>query len=93
MDTGTAVTLVLRVPVQRQRRPVVLQAVLKLRSCQVSTAIPSLSTDGARSRSRDILAAFPAPALPGFISSDGLPDVNGTMRPSDSLKAFAVLAD
>ena len=78
----------IRVTVPRQCVPVIHQANPKLRSSRIITVIPSLSTDGARSRSRNILTAFPAPILLGFIPSGWRPDFNGTIRPSDSLKVI-----
>jgi hypothetical protein len=68
--------------------PVIHQTVPKLRSSQVSTAVPSLSTDGARSQSRDLLIAFPAPILLGFSQTDWTSAGFGTMRPSDSLNVI-----
>jgi hypothetical protein len=78
----------MRATVPRQHVPAIHKTVPKLRSSQVSTAVPSLSTDGARSQSRNFLAAFPAPILLGFSLADWTSAGFGTIRPSDSLKVI-----
>ena len=64
-----------------------------MRNSRVSTVIPFLSTDGARSQSRGGLDRFPLhqhyPASVHLIGGQGSA---GRTRPSDSLKSFASLA-
>ena len=55
-----------------------------------STVNPSLSTDDVRADLREILAAFPTPALPGFLSLDWRSSFIGTIQPSDSLTVFCL---
>ncbi len=61
-----------------------------MRSSRVSTETPSLCTVDVRSESRDGLAAFPTPALPGFGPPDWTSGFGGTMQPSDSLRVICL---
>ena len=61
-----------------------------MRSSRISTVVPSLGPDGARSGSRDSLAAFPTPELPGLCPLDWSSSFFGTMQPSDSLSVVCL---
>ncbi len=63
-----------------------------MRSSRWSTGVPSLCPAGVWSLSRDSLAAFPPPALPGFVSPTWQVGCCGTIRLSDFPAPFALLA-
>jgi hypothetical protein len=63
-----------------------------MRSSLSFTVLPPLCTAGGRSLSRDSLAAFPPPELPGFVSPTWQVGCCGTIRLSDFPAPFALLA-
>ena len=63
-----------------------------MRASRWCTGLPSLRPAGVWSRSRGSLAAFPPPALPGFVSPTWQVGCCGTFRLSDFPVPFALLA-
>ena len=74
----------------RVRYLVVLRKSFVMRSSRVSTESPSLSTVDARSGSREIPTAFPAPVLPGLSRPAWSAGRLGTIRSSDSLSVICL---